>query len=285
MRTIWTQNYSCKTNLEELVIAHPEGKPWFMVVIPTIHRPGNTSYLLDTIGSLLEQWPTKEENPWFSKLKILVVSGHQMNDPKHDEFEAAKTLYAKSQYLSFDSIQSIDWQQLHLPKGELENATKTGLDNYRINLAASLYLANKMEPEWVLIQDDSSPLCSQKWREILHVMCEVFKQQPHRCGFYVGMNSTGFIVPRKILRKLADIILDSTDAMDLQASMETCIRGTSYYCTECLGEKRGMAVSSTSLFYRLSEFSLLGAKEYLASPSCGWRQSMNGYPDIFVVNS
>jgi hypothetical protein len=114
-----------------------QGLPWLVIGIPTIRRPNNEDYLLDSLETMAKQLPSNPNDIFYGKVLIVVVNiKSSSSSDRHEHFETAKKIYSdrsnsKSVYFEFiDTSEEIPLEDpLKGKKGEFSigNANVPGM--------------------------------------------------------------------------------------------------------------------------------------------------------------
>lgn len=89
-------------------------KRWLTIGIPTISRPGNPEYLLETVNAITSQLPTRPDDPLFDRIIVVILN----NSPNHHPvFEKVRQSVESGPYKTYFRFE------------EAEVASEDGINN------------------------------------------------------------------------------------------------------------------------------------------------------------
>jgi hypothetical protein len=95
----------------------PHGKRWLTIGIPTVPRKGNPDYLSQTVDAIINQLPTRADDPFYAKVMVVILN----NRPKqqHIIFDEVKRRVESSPhhiYFKFEEASVQDSDDVHNPE-------------------------------------------------------------------------------------------------------------------------------------------------------------------------
>eukprot|EP01012_Entosiphon_sulcatum_P025931 TRINITY_DN3130_c0_g1_i1.p1 TRINITY_DN3130_c0_g1~~TRINITY_DN3130_c0_g1_i1.p1 ORF type:complete len:351 (-),score=47.25 TRINITY_DN3130_c0_g1_i1:44-1096(-) len=194
--------------------ASPPERLILAVAILTAPRPRGATHLLNTVQSLVSQWPERPDEPLYDRLRIVVVNHF---GKEHVVFSASKLLLEAADQLRH-YVRFIDRD---VPVQHLDHV----FHRQRTHALSALWEAAKLEAEYTMLIEDDFPLCPYAWPRLFSLLCHCSDQRTGRGGF-VATGGSGILLRRAAVPGALDRLNLTTvwNSQEWRGQVDRCLR-------------------------------------------------------------
>lgn len=189
---------------------------WLVIGIPTVPRPNNEDYLIQSLHRIAEQLPSDPSNVLYNNVLISVVNVHD-DKTSHLRYYEAKSIftskeYPKSIYFHFDTLSHEE--QLLDPKQGTNSQNDMGNPNipgYRVrkqsrNLVSVIRKVSHYGRYYLFLEDDME-FCPYGFIAIQNLLDKASQYHPNWLAIRASYGMNGIFIRREDVNVFGDYLL------------------------------------------------------------------------------
>ncbi len=98
------------------IMGHNSGKRWLTIGIPTVPRKGNLDYLSQTVDAIINQLPTRPDDPFYQKVMVVVLNNRPGQHVVFNKVKARVERGPHRAYFKFEEVAVQDSDDVNNPE-------------------------------------------------------------------------------------------------------------------------------------------------------------------------
>jgi hypothetical protein len=194
----------------------PPPKYWLTIGIPTVGRPNNEDYLLQTLAAMAASFPSDPSDLLFAKVLVVVVNvqSEELSASPHSRFEEARRLYAegrhaKAAYFRFITADPADVSMALDPSrnvrgSDLGNANVPGkkVRKQTRDIALTMRLSAGLGQHYLFLEDDMK-FCPHSLHAMQYLLSKASQYHPDWLAIRASYGMNGVFLHDKDVKEFA----------------------------------------------------------------------------------